>query len=64
METGDGFADGVGGALGIGSGAFAVLFLEFEDGFDFAQSFLFDGFGFIFVVEDGFEFLLLCEDGA
>lgn len=58
MKAGDCFADGVGGTLGIAAGAFAVLFLELDNGFEFAESFLFDGLGFVFVVEDGFEFLL------
>jgi hypothetical protein len=42
----------------------AVMFLKIHDGFEFAQGFGFDGFGFRFVVEDGFEFLLLFPNGA
>ncbi len=34
------------------------------EGFEFAEGFGFDGFGFGVVVEDGFEFLLLAIEGA
>jgi hypothetical protein len=62
VKAGDGFADGVGGALSVTALTFTVLFLEFDDGFEFSQGFLFDGFGFVFIVDDGFEFLLLSQD--
>ena len=64
VEAGDGRSDGVGGSLGVGSGAAVVLALEFGDGFEVAEGFGFDGFGLVGVVEDGFEFLFFPEQCA
>ncbi len=44
VEAGDGFADGIGGALGGTLNPATVEALKFGDGFEFAEGFLFDGF--------------------
>jgi hypothetical protein len=45
-------------------GTAAMLALKFGDLFQFAQGFGFDGFGFVFGIEDGFEFFFFAEQGA
>ncbi len=64
VETEDGLANGSGDALRAVPGAAATLALEFGDGFQLAQGFGFDGFGFGIVVEDGFEFFFFAVKGA
>src|SRR6266404_2811281 len=62
VEAGDGHADRADGALGAVFASPPVLALEFEDLFEVAEGFVFDGFGCFWILEDGFEFLFFAEE--
>jgi len=52
VESCDGLADGPSGALRTVFAAAGVVALELSNGFEFAEGFGFDGFGFVFGIED------------
>jgi len=61
MKSFDRLTNGVGSFLGDTVCSRHVFLLIGVDGFEFAEGFLFDGIGLIFVVEDLFEFELFAE---